>query len=94
MTPSELKYHIESAGHEPYFFTRKTMRFFGDTMANYGCRRVYIPYCKVCITRREPFHLWVWAWELWRKHPVKHNLHSSAYFLCDTFERVHNLVEV
>ncbi len=38
MTPSELKYHIEQAGHEPYFFARRTMRFFGDTLRNYGTR--------------------------------------------------------
>ena len=38
MTPSELKYNIEAAGHLPYFFTRSTMKFFGDTMSNYGCR--------------------------------------------------------
>lgn len=35
MTPSELKYEYERAigGH---FFERKTMRFFGDRMKNYG----------------------------------------------------------
>jgi len=38
MTPSELKYNVERSGSEPYFFTRATMKFFGDTMANYGCR--------------------------------------------------------
>jgi len=37
MTPSELKYQYETkqSGH---FFERKTMKFFGDTMKNYGCR--------------------------------------------------------
>lgn len=39
MTPSELKHKIEQTGEEPYFFTRETMRFFGDTMANFGCRK-------------------------------------------------------
>lgn len=38
MTPSELKYNVEQAGYSPYFFTRKTMKFFGDTMRNYGVR--------------------------------------------------------
>lgn len=38
MTPSELKYEVEKAGHESEFFTRKTMKFFGDTMKNYGVR--------------------------------------------------------
>ena len=36
MTPSELKYQTRET--EPYFFTHKTMGFFGDTMRNYGVR--------------------------------------------------------
>ena len=36
MTPAELKYLTEDT--EPHFFTHKTMRFFGDTMRNYGVR--------------------------------------------------------
>jgi len=38
MTPSELKQKVEEAGHGPYFFSRHTMSFFGDTMRNYGVR--------------------------------------------------------
>ena len=37
MTPSELKVQV-SRGRDRYFFTRHTMSFFGDTMANYGVR--------------------------------------------------------
>lgn len=36
MTPSNLKYHVSLSGS--YFFNRTSMRFFGDTMANYGVR--------------------------------------------------------
>lgn len=36
MTPSELKYNVEKTGSK--FFSRSTMQFFGDTVANYGCR--------------------------------------------------------
>lgn len=36
MTPSELKANVEIRGS--YFFTRKSMKFFGDTMKNYGVR--------------------------------------------------------
>ena len=36
MTPSELKNNVEKTGS--YFFDRLNMRFFCDTMANYGCR--------------------------------------------------------
>lgn len=32
MTPSELKYKLEWAGHESNFFSHQTMRFFGDTI--------------------------------------------------------------
>ena len=42
MTPSQLKYEVEVAGHERHFFDRKTMKFFGDTMSNYGVRSTVI----------------------------------------------------
>lgn len=35
MTPSDLKYNVEKTGS--CFFDRSSMKFFGDTMANYGC---------------------------------------------------------
>lgn len=44
-TSSDLKYYVDQTGS--YFFTRKTMSFFGDTMKNYGlithidCYEVY-----------------------------------------------------
>ena len=36
MTPSELRFHVEQTGS--HFFDRKALKFFGDTMKNYGCR--------------------------------------------------------
>ena len=36
MTASELKALHEEHNPESLFFDRKTMRFFGDTMKNYG----------------------------------------------------------
>jgi len=36
MTPAELK--RLTYGTNPYFFSRSTMKFFGDTMKNYGVR--------------------------------------------------------
>ena len=36
MTPAELKYLVQSTGS--YFFTRQSMKFFGDTMKNFRCR--------------------------------------------------------
>ena len=72
MTPSELKANVQET--EPYFFDRKTMKFFGDTMKNYGVRSAMIDNMPV--------------WELYRKRPVKHGLKTSAYFDQKTFERV------
>lgn len=81
MTPSELKYRVESAGHDSHFFTRRTMQFFGDTMRNYGVRSkpvTFLNYLGETVT----------AWELYRKTPVRHGLSDSAYFDCTTFARV------
>lgn len=75
MTPRALKYKVERAGHAPYFFSRKTMRFFGDTMKNYGVRD------GGTIGKNE-------VWELYRKRPVKHGLRRSAYFDKTTFHQV------
>jgi hypothetical protein len=89
MTPSELKYQVESHGHNRFFFTRDTMRFFGDTMRNYGVRSGKLQthwdetgnhYSE---TTRE-----IEVWELYRRHPVKHGLDSSVYFDKKTFRRV------
>jgi hypothetical protein len=78
-TASDLKRHVESAGHEPYFFTRKTMAFFGDTMKNYGVCRVIVD---------TPTEKAVGAYELYRRRPVKHGLKKSAYFHEETFKRI------
>ncbi len=81
MTPAELKAAVEAAGHEPHFFTRQTMRFFGDTMRNYGVRAKPVE-----VTRYDGSK--ATCWELYRKRPVKHGLCASAYFECGTFQRV------
>jgi hypothetical protein len=76
MTSSELKYHVESV--EPYFFTRQTMKFFGDTMKNYGVRgpvEIDTPSGPATV------------YELYRRRPVKHGLQKSAYFDVTTFKR-------
>ncbi len=79
MTASELKAMVEATGS--LFFTRDSMRFFGDTMANYGVRSATVD-------------TWTQAgvecWELYRRRPVKHGLQSSAYFSKADFERVHD----
>lgn len=79
-TASDLKYHVETAGNCPHFFTRQSMRFFGDTMANYGVRQPQ----EVLTASGEL----VRAYELTRRRPVKHGLHSSTWFCAKTFNRV------
>jgi hypothetical protein len=89
MTPSELKYKVEQR-HDRFFFTRETMRFFGDTMRNYGVRDGgTIPYHwddEGNHYSETPHDIEVW--ELYRKHPVKHGLKDSAYFNKKTFRRI------
>ena len=78
MKASELKWRVEQSGNEPYFFTRKTMQFFGDRMSNYGVRSAVIDtYSETGVE----------CWELYRRQPVKNGLQSSAYFRKDAFER-------
>lgn len=72
MTPSELK--ALTGETAPFFFVYRTMKFFGDTMKNFGVRACTIQGRK--------------AWELYRKHPVKHGLTCSAFFDQETFKRV------
>ena len=79
-TASDLKMFVEASGNEPYFFTRDTMRFFGDTMRNYGVRK---PVPVVTIGGET-----VQAFELYRRKPVKHGLRKSAWFNATTFARV------
>jgi hypothetical protein len=75
MTKSGLRYHVENTGS--HFFDRTSMRFFGDTMANY-----YVP--------KKPVQVGgVNCWALQRVHPVKGGLSGTTYFDCKTFNRVH-----
>lgn len=84
MSPSELKYNYnQKVGG--YYFTRSSMKFFGDTMKNYGCRKVVVPVMDYSVEELKQ----VTVYELYRKNPVKHGLRSSAYFDATTFEQVH-----
>jgi hypothetical protein len=78
-TASDLKYAVVQANEEPYFFTRSTMKFFGDRMSNYGVRQ----------PREVKTHGGtVKAYELFRRRPVKYGLKDSAFFNSETFNRV------
>jgi hypothetical protein len=84
MNASDLKFHVTSAGFDSHFFTRETMRFFGDTMRNYGVRSVIV----TCRSEKTGGAESVSAWELFRRKPVKHGVKGSAYFCKNTFRRV------
>jgi hypothetical protein len=90
MTPSELKYYVEQ-GQDRYFFTRDNMKFFGDTMRNYGVRDggSYISHWdETGNNYDEKRETVVEMWELYRKHPVFMGNQASAYFDKKTFKRV------
>lgn len=76
MTPADLKYHVTATGS--CFFERFTMRHFGDTMSNYGCRSA-----RILTSAGEE----VEVWELYRRRPVKHGLQTSAYFRKSDYSR-------
>ncbi len=80
MTPAQLKAELEAEGSN--FFSRDTMRMFGDTMRNY---RVTGP------VEFETFSGDVVAcWALERKSPVgsgPYKLTATAFFCCETFQR-------
>lgn len=79
MNKTELKYNVMATGS--YFFDRSSMRFFGDTMANY-----YVSKNTALITTSLGEHHVCHI--LTRVKPVKHGLINNAYFDIDTFERV------
>jgi hypothetical protein len=78
-TASDLRAHIEGANPDTHYFDRKTMRFFGDSMRNFGARR-----CRVRTYSGDT----VDAWELFRCRPVKHGLKSSSYWDAETYRQV------
>ena len=78
LTASQLKQRVESTGSK--HFQRDTMRFFGDTMKNYGVDGPY----EITSSSDEK----IMVYELYRRRPVKNNLQTSAYFCAETFRRV------
>lgn len=73
MTPRALKKC--TARTEPYFFSNGAMKYFGDTMQNFGVRTSVI---------RE-----IDVWELYRKEPVKCGLQTSHYFRRDNYKQIY-----
>lgn len=90
MKPSDLKYNVKASNDESHYFDRSSMKFFGDTMANYGVRSAIV---KSCYDAAGNFTVHegqdVEVWELYRKRAVKHGLKDSVYFAKDDFRRVY-----
>ncbi len=84
---TELKFRVELCGHESHFFTRRTMRFFGDTMRNYGVRSATIRTNYNDAGEFVEGGLDIEVWELFRRRPVKHGLQSSAFFRKGNYKR-------
>lgn len=82
MKASELKQQVIEHGHEPFFFSPKTMKAFGDTMSNYGVRSatIEVEYGTDGDYLGDGKSEKVEVWELYRKRPVNGGLTSSAYF--------------
>jgi len=76
MNASELKRHVMGRGS--HFFDRDTMRFFGDTMRNYGVRKATIATALGDVE----------CWELYRRRPVKDGQKSSAFFAVDDYREI------
>jgi len=86
MTASGLKALHERNDPGSLFFCRKSMRFFGDAMGNFGVRDAG----KVRTADSGRIEE-VEAWDLYRKRPVKGGLHGHcAYFRKDNGKAVHS----
>lgn len=82
ITQYDLKYRVEQRGTESYYFTRRNMRFAGDTMRNYGVRAQPVEIARFDGST-------TLCWELYRRDAVKMGLRSSSYFDVNTYEQVH-----
>lgn len=90
MNASQLRAAIESTGRETHFFDRKTMRFFGDTMANYGVRSVRVLAMTNEIDPETQKYTMAEtdAWELYRRRPVKAGNQKSHYFAKSDYRKL------
>lgn len=91
MSPSELRYLVTTSGSN--FFDRGAMKFFGDTMKNYGVRSTVVraQYDVDGSYIENGYDCEVW--ELYRKRAVKHGQSASAYFAKDDFRRIHSIAK-
>lgn len=77
-----MRVYVKEANSDSHFFDDDAMRHFGDSMRNYGVRKVnaFVYNCKEIELRETP------AYELYRRHTVKHGNQKSAYFCRKTYK--------
>ena len=78
MNKSELRSAVMATGS--HHFDRKTMKFFGDTMTNYGIRETTIKTNWNATGGYDEKGREIAVFELYRRRPVKHGLCKSVYF--------------
>jgi len=81
ISASDIRINHEIKNPESLFFTKDSMRFFGDTMGNYAVSSKPV---KV----ETYFDGIVECYELRRKKPVNGGLQSSDYFCTKTYARI------
>jgi hypothetical protein len=79
MTKSELKRKVAETGS--FYFSRDSMKFFGDTMSNYSCSKNPEEIIDRSGNKRQ-------VYALWRKRPVKMGACDPVYFDAITFQKV------
>ena len=90
ITVTQLRWGVEDAEHAPHFFSKTAMRFFGDTLRNYGvCSTRIVTNFDADHNYAEGAGVEMDVWELYRKKPVKFGLQKSRYFDKVTFEPRH-----
>jgi hypothetical protein len=86
MTATKLKSGYRRNNPEGHFFDRETMRFFGDTVRNFGVHGGVM----LSVLAENGIEC-VPVWSLYRKRPVKGGMYGHcAYFRKDSFEVVFN----
>lgn len=85
-TPSDLKFALSQRNKDSHFFERSTMKFFADTMKNFGLRRTTIICCWDVAGNYHPEGIEVDVIELYRKKPVRLGLYTSSYFRQDNLK--------
>lgn len=82
MEVKELIAKVKEAGREPFFFSAKTMKMFGDTVSNFGVRpaTITVEYDENGEYLGDGNTQVIEVWELYRKRAVSGGIKSSHYF--------------